>query len=75
MGAATVWQAYRGFAVWKRAPQVQGSRPFTDCVGHIPLPAGLAEVVTAQRCMHALPREAVKTNLAGDLHDKDLLEH
>lgn len=62
-------QAYRSFAVWKRAPQVQGSRPFTDSIGHITLPAGLAEVMTAHGCMHALQWEAVKTYLTGDLHD------
>ena len=62
-------QAYRSCAVWKRATQVQGSRPFTDSIGHIALPALCAEVMITQGRMHALHWIAVVTYLAGDLHN------
>ena len=62
-------QAYRSFAVWKRAAQVQGSRAFTDSIGHVALPALSAEVMITQGSMHALHWIALVTYLAGDLHN------
>lgn len=62
-------QTYRSFAVWKRATQVQGSRPFTDSIGHVALPAISTEVMITHGCMHALHWIALVTYLAGDLHN------